>query len=262
LERQNKDRAPDKPIAAGLILVPSEIELDGDSLAWTTLKPKMRPPGQGTLSRFIELHEATAEEILAYARDWGVIGFCAHGLPASHNHYPFGVSNGVPPCEPLSSWGRLRDPLNLWREYSRRAKGLWQVGIKLDQGRQILASDWEIAGDGLAERAKLLGARATIAEQLSDWMVFGQVRPVFAWNRERKDWEISIGAQTFPNLFGLLAIRLMLAVSDKDGFAICTICNGWYMPNRRPAMNRESYCTKVECQKAKWRLYKRRDKER
>lgn len=149
------------------------------------------------------------------------------------------------------------DPLDLWRATSLQAKGLWQAGIKLAQGRRVNASDWEVAGSDMTERAELLTARGAISERLSNWMVIGQVRPVFRWNAERKDWEISIAAQSVPHLFGLLAVSLTLAVSDKDGFAICLICKRWYMPSRRPAASRKSYCTREDCQKGKWREYKR-----
>jgi hypothetical protein len=264
-----------------MVFVPSEIEADGTGLLWNYSKPTHRHPGTGMLSRFVDLHDATDQEILAYARDWGVLGFCSHDLPASHNQFPFSVASGLHPCSPLPGSGFMahHDPYNLWRKFSGQFKGLWQVAIKLGQKEKIIDTDWE-AIPGLAQRAEMFcvremhpdaritpqrtaeerrkrGVHQAIAEKVNDWMAFGKVRPDFTWNRERKDWEIAISAKAVPNLFGLLVVSLMLAISDKDGFAICSICNRWYMPDRRPAANRKSYCTKPSCHKAKWRLYKR-----
>ena len=68
----------------GELLVPEVVELEGERLWWagSVRTRRLRP---GLFQRFLDLAEAPAPKIRDYARRWGVLGICKHGLPASHN---------------------------------------------------------------------------------------------------------------------------------------------------------------------------------
>src|SRR3984893_6199071 len=90
-------------------LVPEDIALRRDRLCWRSSKPwpefpgfkyayAKRTPGPGLLEQFVALSDASDEDILRYARHWGVLVICHHGLPASHSEE----------CKPMTLSGRGR----------------------------------------------------------------------------------------------------------------------------------------------------------
>jgi hypothetical protein len=113
-------------------LVPEIIELRGARVCWRPTKPSptllgqrcaysTRAPGSGLLERFVALADASPEDILRYARHWGVLAICAHGLPASHNLA----------CTPLELRSRrgvvFWEPVQSWRFFSRHAKAILEI---------------------------------------------------------------------------------------------------------------------------------------
>jgi predicted RNA-binding Zn-ribbon protein involved in translation (DUF1610 family) len=39
-----------------------------------------------------------------------------------------------------------------------------------------------------------------------------------------------------------MVIELIIAIADKDGFAVCSSCHRAYIPQRRPDPTRRNYC--------------------
>ncbi len=109
--------------------IPKRIVLDGDRLRWMWTPGRDRPgitperligPAAGLLEEFLRLRDAPADQILRYARRWGVLGLCEHDFPAQHPPqywpsraiefhacpYPYDDPFGFGP--PRSSGGRPR----------------------------------------------------------------------------------------------------------------------------------------------------------
>src|SRR5215469_3954078 len=90
------------------------IGLDGDALAYDGPGPKNRTkqrfaerPPATLLAQFTALADASAEEIEAFARKWGMLGLCCHGTTAHwHDHPDSAVCLPVNP-EPLKFWRNL-----------------------------------------------------------------------------------------------------------------------------------------------------------
>jgi len=285
---------PDQPMASGLLFVPQEIELDGEFLTWSWVAPwawsedgpkvRYRHPKPGMLADFLRLEDARDDKILAYARRWGVLGICDHGLPCSHNQYPTGILEGVKPCLPILATPlspgeyRVREPLVIWREWSRKAQALINISVQLNQDRFPRVEDWRVvkglgASDlGQTERdlsdlglveppdrrsmndsTKLDKAHRALAYELDGWISMGQIRPRISWERQRQpdrmsqaNWvgRFSLDAvSSGPNLFGLLALGLLLAIA-RTSLAVCSACANSYIPKRRPNPNRRNYCTR------------------
>jgi hypothetical protein len=268
----------DKPVQSGFSMVPKNIWIDGPGLLWDGTDFIYTPPGSGMLSRFVELCTASDDEILSYAKKWGVLGLCEHGLPASHNKHPGGAQKwrvlgvaqqGIVSCMPvaLTIGGMIYfDSISQWRLWSRKAKAIWNIGQQTNGGRTGLSEDWNAIGlwpdHALPWEPGIDSARLTLGREISRWIDMGQVRPHFEWSQKNNQWEISIRAHGFPNLFGLLANALMLAVSDKDGYSVCSNCHSWYIPGRQPSANRRNYCTREDCKKAAWRDSQRQRRKR
>jgi hypothetical protein len=92
-----------------------------------------RTPGPGLLEQFVGLSDASDEDILRYARHWGVLVICRHGLPASHSEH----------CRPMTLSGRGRyvfwEPLASWRYFARHAKRVLEIAAATYNG-QVMES--------------------------------------------------------------------------------------------------------------------------
>jgi hypothetical protein len=120
--------------------VPQDIALHRDRVCWRPSTPSpefpgftyayaKRTPGPGLLEQFVGLSEASDEDILRYARHWGVLVICRHGLPASHSE----------DCRPMTLSGRGRyvfwEPLASWRYFAGHAKRVLEIAAATYNGQ-------------------------------------------------------------------------------------------------------------------------------
>lgn len=69
-----------------VVLVPDKIELENDCLVWNPSgKFSEKTPDKDLIVQFSNLALTESLGFLGFARKWGVLGICVHGLPASHN---------------------------------------------------------------------------------------------------------------------------------------------------------------------------------
>ncbi|MEE9246905.1 MAG: TraR/DksA C4-type zinc finger protein [Gemmatimonadota bacterium] len=247
--------------------VERQIWVEGERLRWRISledKARMVKAGPGLLADFVALHEAEADAIEVYARAWGPIRVCDHGLPVSHNRAPSYLSLEVG-CRPRSTGEMAYDywePIDVWRDFSRRADAILSVAAQLHVGEQGRLSDWVELYEwrGIA-REKLAAAdseteRWLLSSLISEWLWLGGVAVGFDWSQESPQVAL-VG----PGLFGQLATQLAMTVAKTDGFAFCSACGRPYVPKRRPANGRRNYC--LSCQdRARWRDAKRAQRQR
>jgi hypothetical protein len=80
--------------------------------------------------------------------------------------------------------------------------------------------------------------RAILCIAISDWLRWGDVRPILTSDREgEQSMDFNVGG-----LFGALARQVQLAVGKRDALAICSECRQTYTPTRRPNPHRRNYC--------------------
>lgn len=254
---------PDKPFQSGKVFVPSDVSLGDGVLEWSLSSPKWIAPGTGMLQRFLDLHTADDADILKYARKWGVMGLCKHDLPASHMNVMFGIQYGTKPCEWMIRGHEsltFIESLNVWRMYSSAAAAIVDIAAHLNHGKKPPA---DLFGR-LLFRASLGSSdpRREIELEMSGWLSVGQCGPSFYWQQNLSRWQISLGSNALPNLFGSLALKLMLAVSNTEGMAFCSLCPRSYMVSKRPNPNRNNYCPACRNTSDMWAELKRRQRKR
>jgi hypothetical protein len=248
------------------------------------------------LHRFIELHRASDEEILKYAKDWGILGLCAHGMPSSRSITSTAWRCGIKPCAWVPSPrtqglvsvdapfypGFFREDLAAWRRLSSAAAATIQIAANLSRDqfdesdvawRSLLSQtgsgppNWGL-GDldlllidrPLKFSEKLRAARGLLAREVKTWMDTGGAGLSFSCERGGR-WRISFASRAFPNLFGLLALKLMFTISESDGIVFCSTCPRAYLPNeRRPSAGRANYCEVCKADGTMWREIKRRQR--
>lgn len=275
---------PDRPMQAGLLFSPKDVQLEGDRLVWSALSARYKRTRVGMLEDFIALCDAEdyPAAVLAYARKWGVLGICEHGMPCSHNQprLPTGWPGVVQPaCLPMlvtplppeernkegmpiridapESKIRHWEPIDAWHPWSQKAKGLLGIAGHLSEGKipRFDASPWDWVRSapeslGTLEQQRqnkniaLSAAREQLAEELDDWISIGQVRPRISWNKTSKSWRLDLDAvSTGPNLFGLLGLYIANEVAGTEkGYAICSSCARFYRTERHPNPKNRNYC--------------------
>ncbi len=251
------------------------VELQGPWLTWDAhpAPNQVARPESRLLTEFVNLVEARDLVILEFARRWGPLQLCKHGLPwqvhSLHRHC------GVEEVPGRPGWGR--ELLDYWCMHATGAMATLRVARKLQAGQLGEADDWRrIPGQGTrrygavtprrdgpwledadgslerdprerARRARLDDGRrqrSSWGETLQDqhrslrnamdgWVVRAGVRPFFEWD----DLEAERSRPSIRlggwGLLGAVAVQLLFAVSQTRGLVICAGCARAYVPAER-----------------------------
>ena len=178
------DRSPQ-----GCLVIPNVIEIDGGRLHWDIDddRPIEQPePGQGMLNEFLTLQDADDEQIGAYARRWGILGVCHHGVPASHAAFANAVER---PCRLLREETDLYawEPLERWRYFSRQAGAILNLAARLHADQPGRPEDWQqviTRKDRPVpwwKPSAVRSERIMLGDVATQWITLGNVRPVLTW---------------------------------------------------------------------------------
>lgn len=258
----------DRPHQERQYRVPAVIGVDCGLLIWrwdkalTRNPPRPKAHGLGLLMEFMRLVDAQPETILAFARKWGVLEICKHGLPSTHNCRKAITLSGRW-CQPLSytDFENYMEPIPYWHFYAKQMWAMLKIASQLKQGKTGLAEDWKILLDpgllgyprdkvdlflpffGQTVADDIIGIR----KMLDRWLSMGDVRPNLVWDEE--------GCfVSFDNtLFGMLAYQVMLAIGRTEGLGFCSGCGEHYAPKRRQTkVGQRNYCPACG-KRAAWR---------
>jgi hypothetical protein len=226
-----------------------------------TLQSRTVRAGAGLLTEFVQLDEAPAERILAYARKHGPFGFCRHGDPG-HRVRPQGCAAAI--ANTGAGQVAVREALQWWRNLAGHAHALLNAAAQLFKGR---VDDITLArlnpGLFLLPSSVLRAARrepaSFVAYGMELWLRFFQVRPRITYNPTRKRFDAKINGSS--ELAGALALQIMLALTRSVGIAVCSGCGKLFPPSRRPNPNRNTYCDDCGI-RASWREAQARLRQR
>ena len=251
-----------RPIEAGVILVPPSPRLDGDALVMQRsgrLKER-RIDGARVLDEFVGL--ASGADVLRFARKYGNLGLCAHGLPALHPvrfprssmlafellRYP-DIREWIarhPETDDMVCFGRVREPVAAWLALSRRAEEVLKfvAALRLRDKRRSRkrvappahVQQWfDALGRDPAFRPFRQPWRA-VAETLGWWLDAADIGVQLAANN-------SLLAPQFQSasrgIFGVIAIQLLLAATKAEGLAVCDGCQRPYQGLRPPMKGKQ-----------------------
>jgi hypothetical protein len=213
------------------------------------------------LAEFTEIG-VTGEEskLLRFAKRYGPIGICKHGLPSGHNRRSLARVLDAADCQPNTSlvpgWEQS-EPVSKWFEYARQAQAILACSASLHRGKLPELEDLKTAYPPWGElkptaktELNIETAQGFIEGTINTWVSYGGLRPCFQWRRSGCSVIFSTG--DYCSLFGALAVQLMLAAAKRDGFVICSNCSRAYIPARRPNPNRRRFCLSCNI-RAAWR---------
>ena len=244
--------------------IPTRIELHDGYLVATDPPSEWKSVGPnraGLLVGFARLADADDDQILDFARTWGLLELCGHNQPRTHTSRSTTQlgSAPTPVCGELLPAGG--EPVEIWRTYASQAAAFLAIHSRLLHGNDTNEAMWEplrplfprfldlpddTRPEGLrqvhdfAGRSGRIGniritipplneARPAIAYAVRRWMTMGAVGVQF-------EWTASIGTLTFggQSLFGALATLVAVTLSGAEGPILCSHCRLPYNPTRKP----------------------------
>jgi hypothetical protein len=273
--------------ATDVLLVPPSVTLDGDKLLWR-LRPKedirkardwaLRRyssadaarfcwnahrilPGADMLRAFVNLVDAPPKRVLTFARHWGPLGVCSHGLPSSHEL-------NCAPCgwDGHGGW----ELLERWDYYTRRAQAVLFLASRLRKCNTGPVAQLKPLLNDLS--GLLLGAGRLHTKEIcppdwwmlvlrvvNEWIEHGGVRPRLHMSRDTSEnLPRLVLTPTYRSqvpefsLFGALGMQLALAVSGERGLAFCSSCGTCFEPGQQLRKDVRHYCS--DCaDRGKWR---------
>jgi hypothetical protein len=243
--RWDAEERPLAGVAPGAWWSSVDVHLDDGNLVAVDGQHELEA-GEELLPAFLRLAEASDEAILAFARRWGMLGLCHHGLPTFHDK-SFDVFNHRTLDDGSTCWfeGR-REATSAWRHYASRARGLVALSVRLRSGSGVdddaaereyqdavsrisVVTSVERVGDPDGKRHKL---GDLVANEIRRWLDVGRVGLRVQWTG---DGFVPVLESDYPFLFGALTGRLFLAVAGHS-VALCHHCGGLFQPSRRPAV--------------------------
>jgi hypothetical protein len=204
----------------------------------------------------------------AFARRWGVLGLCQHGLPATHP-----ITMEMLPLEtPCGLWMTATgtESVSLWREYARQARAVLDVAAALvseevaaTELRPDLpsptAAEQEAAAWSIALRP--FPPRSDAPPAILDYLEGPDRVTQRRWLLDRAiaRWTNVAGIQLVPDfaggqpvrlgvrsLFGALSVQLLFAVVSAPFTRSCAGCGKLFSPSRKPRGEEKSWCPRCK----------------
>lgn len=252
---------------------PGDVRVEGDSLVYSarSVRTYLKPvePFE-VLQSFLDLEGAASDKIAKFARRWGVLGICRHGLPAIHNT---GINTfGDSPAWKLIQRHEYRDscfpaqwsenfwcePLDEWRYWIQQAKVIVRLGVELHALRSGDPKDWQtmgyepkfyrgfIGGDKIPPMPPpvTLG-RILLAQYINDWLTITGVQPLFFW--EQGKHAFYLGSWGIDRLLAALGVQILLLINRSSGYALCSNCGRPFLLRHNQSANRNVYCDSPDC---------------
>lgn len=239
-----------RPLAFRQYPIPHNIELDGLLLRWSNSSnatPRRTEAGARLLEQFVALADAPPERILRFARRWGVLELCKHGLPACHDGR----------CTLLSDGGNFYEHIVWWQKLAAVARALLNIAARLADAQPGRAVDWgavktlgALGKSKHFEREGLAVDRVKLEVVLNVLLSIAKVGPCVRWSKGGWLIELSGSPVIGSGLAAAIITQLALACTGGGGWVLCSNCQASYVPKkRRPDSKRRHYCP--ECRRRK-----------
>lgn len=252
-----KDGYLGREVEGAPIFLPAEIQLQDSALVWSDYEEEefqgrlkhSRTLNKGALDAFIRLAwpdrtRRDGEDVLTFARKWGVLELCEDELPCTHSlHDLFGGplyvkhANHIRPKRACSA--TRVESIDTWRLFARRAALLVQ-----------LAASMRSSPDE--------ASRKTVVTRLNKWLDMAEIGVICFDTLYRSggdaatpsavgSWPsgLQVRVGTRGGLFGVLAIQLLFATTLTESLFTCAACGKIFnaAPAERPRRGKRAFCS-------------------
>jgi hypothetical protein len=237
-------RRTERPVQTAIVWAPKVLSLEGEYLLWDANRNSVNTPGVGLLEGFLHLAGTGPDEILRFARKWGALDIKRKPAPGL----------------------RFLEPIAAWRNLAIRFRSLHRIGAELNCDRIGAAEDWKALVAKLPAASKnfkaIEEARFVLMSRVGQLVREAHLCPRLYWNKSAKQWQIDFDTFSRTNLFAVLVLHLMVAVANKEGFALCSGCHRSYIPEKQPSTGRRNYCPDCRSAGVPFRDSKREQRRR
>jgi hypothetical protein len=268
---------------------PYRVSLDGEYLIWAyrpgeegagfgleallqtwhetvNWRPSHSTADPSMLSNFMRLADAPIAAVLAFAHEWGALGFCRHGLPRTHPPRQ-GAGRDTLYCQDVEGDDiNGREPVAIWKRWASRMHAAVRISVELRSDPKSCGEpkDWALfwPDDPPSTPEE---ARSLLNRWVQYCLELGLVGPRVG---DLMAYDVSLGG---PGTFATLAYQLLAATMGLQGWALCPACLNLFVPERvaegapqHGSKGRgQKYCSKCG-RKAGWRIAsaKRRQKRK
>lgn len=252
------------PIAP--LYVPASIALEGDRLVWNYGEGHWKNPDKSLLRGFIDLADALPDDILSFARRWGLLHLCnQHHVPVTHRDRQFRLTNErfrFGQCRIAQCKGGFFELIEDWRTFAKQARAIARLSSTEMRDAHGVAEDiallWNASARPILRVRPKRSNRRLIVDAVNTWLGLADMR-VFVTIRQR-----GYAQQFSGGLFGAIGLRLAASMAGSTGFAFCFTCGRTYKPFRTPSIGRRNYCPQCRSKAADrdaHRAARRREKD-
>ncbi len=272
-----------RPVELGALLDPDSGRLERAMLAgqwpvWPKIKarggfltchffgdgPRYVGEGKDLLEGFLALADAADSDVEAYARRWGILGLCRHGLPAGHESVRLFIAGAkltgdkTAFMRPIDRAGKEHgaavvdapcwsgNPSDGWREPTE----LWRIYADLARNLLLAANVARIAGRESPD-ARRSGLNL-LAGELDQWLTLAPMQVRFIVRQGRPSISL-VPRNPISALSAVLAAQVCFAASASKDLLLCANCGRPYFPKRKPPREgTRTYCPRCGV-KAAWR---------
>lgn len=236
MTKQEKPRRNSLPL--GRTWAPSFAKLTGDRLIEAHRNPKVMRPSPALLQQFIRIAEAADADaaVTRFARKWGLVGLCKHGLPSQHN---------------FDCLCKQEDSVSAYHRFARTLEAVLCVGLELSAGRPGEDTDWELLAQGLSSkdfpvwppvfRKRIQDARTCFRGLIDRLILISGLIPQLCWKGD--SWSVDFGCLRGSNLAAVMTLQIMAEIGGR-AMRKCQNCPRWFIPK-----GRQIYCSSPTCGK-------------
>jgi hypothetical protein len=229
-------------LTTNTVMAPHHVEISNGSLVYDPRDCEMKTLRRGgrLLESFTDLWRKGDGEILSFSIRHGVLELDAAAgyLPAQDRKMHAAV------------WGKGefpktgREPLEIWRRYSRRFSALLAISAKLHQGEPGAANEWKVFAPNYGAAFDVSDQELLVEQTIGEFVLQSNLRPVLNWSMEPN---IVFGTLDCGGLYASLLFHLMLAITKRDGLAICGSCQRSFTPAAKARRGNIRFCD--DCRK-------------
>lgn len=214
------------------LYVAQEIRLEGDFIIWNSSGEYLKKKHDEFLvSRFTNLASEDSNGILKFAKNWGTLGLCEHGLPYTHSS--FSTIDGKENCQPTG-----RESIEDWISFSKNFRGLHNISTRLlnshasDESEFLRGnkSDWLTLlnfNDAILPKT-VKDEKELFQNSVNFWLLSAGVRPQYDLSDKLHDviqqQKLHLSHSSKNSLIGELAKQLTFNTAKAQPILTCSNC--------------------------------------
>jgi hypothetical protein len=232
---------------ADYLTIPPRVQLAAGTLrVWWGGGWEAREATDRLLVDFIALADSDDAGVLAFAKQWGVLSLCRHGIPREHDESCHIGSMSGPDQD-----GAFPEHVGFWFAWARRMREVFNAIIAVRSGRRPDPFDprfWDAHIHKSYPRADLVSDPIVVwlcvVGAINRWVDMGRVAPILQIVNDEP--RIVLGHPMVgegATLLGALALQMMLFAVDGEAIEVCEGCKRpFFVVGRRRNPNRKRWC--------------------